>query len=166
MQQPEGNWWLVKSKIPIRISGPRATQAVPGSVVNDVVSEVPRRILDPAVIEPVYLPDLIKEVSHLAILREGELGDVIVALAACRILKRTFDNLMTVTLHCGARFHEMLMAQTEIRIEDPKLPPAVDGTLAVDFTGYLEQDHTPTGARIPRLDRIVRTFGVSPDGND
>lgn len=100
-------------------------------------------------------------VHTLGIIRQAELGDVIVALAACRYLKKALPHLQKVILFSASHFHSVLRCQNEVEIADPR-PICRHGMLIVDFNMYFEQDHKIGAAHVPRLDRVLRTFGFSP----
>jgi hypothetical protein len=158
----EGKWWRVISTTPIRIIGlGSSTRIVPGAIFNDSVSD---QVRIPGVMEEANLPALARspQTETLAILRPGELGDVLVALAACRYLRRALPHLTAVALHCHSRFHDLLQLQDEVRIEDQHVPTLKTSYVAVDFRSYFERDHKDGAARVPRLDRVLRTFGFDP----
>lgn len=158
----DGRWWRTLSPTPVRVHSLKGTLRIrPGAVFNDALTEA---VHIPGFVEAVDLAALARshETEHIGIIRPGELGDVLVALAACRWLRRALPHLKTVALHCNAQFHPVLCCQNEVTIEERHVPTTKLEYLAVDFTMYFEQDHKPGGARIPRLDRVLRTFGFDP----
>jgi hypothetical protein len=82
----EGNWWRVVAKVKTRLSAFRNQPVVmPGAVFNDKLGSP---VDLPEVMERVNLPALVRspEIKDLVIIRRGELGDVIAAMAAARTL--------------------------------------------------------------------------------
>lgn len=156
----EGKWWRVVAKVKTRLSAFRNQPVVmPGAVFNDKLGS-PVDI--PGVMERTDLPALVRspEIKDLVIIRRGELGDVIAAMAAARTLKRALPNLRSVILVADSRFHEFLRCQSEVEISERPDHFKDPDTLVVDFTSYFEIDHSDEGVHVSRVDRVLWTFGV------
>lgn len=160
MRTLEGTWWRIVAKVRTRLSAFRNQPVVmPGAVFNDKLGSP---INNPEVMVPCNLAELVRspEVKELVIIRRGELGDVIAAMAAARMLRKALTNLRSVVLVADSRFHEMLRCQTDIEVSERADHFKDADTLVVDFTSYFEIDHSDKGIRVSRVDRVLWTFGV------
>ncbi len=159
----DGKWFVAGSgRAVIYIRGPgryyEFHEGFRGAARNTVFcGEVPHdaRFLDPAV----ELRN--KKYTGFSILRHCELGDVIVALAALRLMRRLpdFGHIRTWILHTFDHFHPILRCQNEVMVMAPVLPKHEDH-LCFDFNNYFELDHLRTSAKVSRVDRVIWTFGV------
>jgi len=169
MKQLEGVWMEVVARTQVRISCPGGPAAFgPGQIFNSAAINTRKSVslVGPmaGVVEAIDLKKAVRQAKVLSIVRPGELGDVLVALTACRMIKRAMPDLQ-VQLMTHTRFHPAIQGQHEVSIHPHSIGKrSTSERLVVDFTGYFEVDHEPGAAHVPRLCRVLWPLGFGVPG--
>lgn len=163
----EGEWRRVIPKVHVYSHGSNSIECQGGTVIN---TKVTRSRRDPFT-EDIDLPSLIRgsTLRSLDVMRESALGDVIVALACLRVIKRKFPHLK-VNLWTRDTWHELLKLQDDVGIGNgrTRLRDGERGEerLILDFNAFYELDHQGDGIKISRVDRTLGCFDLEKEPVD
>lgn len=158
--QLEGEWRRVVPKTLVYSNGSMSVECTGGILFNTKIVKLAH---DPASTEKVDPVVALRDprVRRFELIRDSALGDVIVATACLRAIKKVFPHLM-VSLYTRDAWAPLLQLQSDVNISSgrPRIKGEYSDHLILNFDSFYEIDHLPEGVKVSRVDRTMGTFDL------